>query len=418
MGNSKILTNTYILSLILFYILNMAIGVFIPIGSPITNAFNIFLFLIIVACNFYKPRFINKFGFIYLYLSFLMILILLTSSNQFYSLKMRMKYASGLMALPLGFYLFDNLYAIKKTWLTLVIFTLFFLANFYLSNLFDLGIRVYGVKDIHIGNLFDNSLYINVCILFIAPFFLCIFNKYKSLVFIALALNTTISIIVLKRTVILCFIASFIVFILLFLYLNYKKGQIKYERGKINKGHIVLLIIAFLTSAYIYYPSFQEVAKNRERSLQKSYAEEGRGRELKIIYEEIVNSPSDKEFFFGKETFNTIGTYAGGDFGERMIHENYGIILNGTGVIGFIFYISVNIYFLVLFFKYSKRVDLKQSIIGRYLFIGFIILYLIYFLSSFSGSIWLSLYPITAFTLMGMCLRYFYEYGEVDYDVN
>ena len=118
---------------------------------------------------------------------------------------------------------------------------------------------------------------------------------------------------------------------------------------------------------------------------------------------------SDGVSLLGQETFHTVGTYANGAFGDRMIHTNFGIILNGSGFIGLLFYLVLSLYFLVVLFRTVRNSVLTENLFARKLYVTYLVLWTVYNVASFSGTIWLTMYPAFNFLIMGAILRFFYD---------
>jgi len=401
-----------------YYIYMMLNSIVIPKGSLITLLFNGGIFIYCVLYFIKQNYLLGKFGFIHLYLVFLFILILLMSSNFMASLKLWMKYSIGILCLPIGFDLFSNKSAVGKLWGILQLFLWLFIINYLISNILHLGGSQYnsGATGVEMGNLFDDALHTNLCILTMIPFMLYI-NKKNNVISLVLlcAFSVVLTIVLMKRTPILCLCLTTLCFITLWQYLKNKYGKLENIGTLIPTKIVVIGIISIGSLAYFYQGTIRLQYEARLDRFENGIEREGRTRELQYIANDILFNESVRTFLIGKETFNTVGTYANGRFGNRMIHENYGILLNGTGVLGIIFYISINIYFLILLFKYSKRVDFKNNPIAYFLFIAYISYWLMYTVASFSGTIWLVLYPSIHYMISGMILRYFHDYGKLDF---
>ena len=328
-------------------------------------------------------------------------------------------YSEGLLCLPFAFGLFDNKMIIDKMWSLLKIFTLLFVVNYILANLFHWGGSLYtDIKGGETGNIEDEGHYLFTCFCAVLPIFF--FELKNKLLWIAIVSFVFLLIVsTLKRTSIASFITLIIVYYLCSLYFRMKYHN-SYSMGMSTK-QVLLIFFALFTLAtvtFFFQGSIEERYEYRSKKhFKKGLQKEGRVMELKYIYDDIVLNSDLPTLLFGKETFNTIGTYANGRFGKRMIHDNYGIILNGSGIIGIFLYFSIHVYVFLLFIRYNKRVDKKNNDIATKFYIVFVCLWSVFYVASFSGTIWNPIYSSIHFALTGIILRYFYEYGDTYVDI-
>lgn len=394
-----------------YYIYMMLNGIVIPKGSAVALIFSCTVFTYIIYCNLFLNKYINKFILIYVYLLYIALLIFLFSSNYFASYRLWVKYSNGLLCLPVAFNLISEDTDRKETIKMLIVFIILFIVNYALANILHLGGSRYGTEEgIETGNLFDEALYLNVCALILLPYMFLYIKKYRMLLLIAYALNIVVTIVCFKRTVILCIIISIALFIFLYQLLNKKHVSIPFVGNILSKRQVTMTLISILVLGGIFAGIFMAQLESRGNRIGADLSSETRTQELELIIKDIIYNKSDKTFFLGQETFNTVGTYAGGIFGKRMIHENYGIMLNGGGIIGLTFYLIVYFWILYLFFKYTKGYYyLNTDLEARLLYIAFLCLWIVFLIASFSGTIWLTIYPAICHTLQGMILRYFYN---------
>ena len=128
---------------------------------------------------------------------------------------------------------------------------------------------------------------------------------------------------------------------------------------------------------------------------------------------ETIFSNDLKLFLFGKEVFNSPGNYANGKFGPRMIHNDYNMILHGSGVIGLLLFITWPIPLYVFYRK--MKILAKPSFEDKRLFdimtVLFLNLLVMGYLISLSGGINAILFNSIRVALMGGILRILYEYA-------
>lgn len=405
---------TYFLIWVLYYIYIMFNSIAFEKGSAITIVMHAVIMVYLLYYNFLKNRFWGAFGYIYLYLLFLFVLTVLTSSNLPYSFKMLIKYAEELLFLPVSFCLFSSKEYIDKMWGVMKIMLILFIVNYLIANIFHLGGSLYvEMEGGDTGNIEDEGHYICACICAVLPLAMMKESQNRMMWGISVAFAIALVLSTLKRTSMVCIIVPFLVYAWYRLWFKLKYDGIMHSALSVKKIIVyVLLCIAF----FFFVQSFHEIIEKRFEARSErfgnNFEKEGRVLELEYIYNDIVVNGDLQTFLFGKETFNTVRTYANGKFGKRMIHENYGIILNGTGMVGLFIHIGINLYLILLFFRYSKRVDLSENDVARKFYVAFIGLWWIFFIASFSGTIWNPLYSSMHYALTGMILRYFYEYGQ------
>lgn len=410
----------YFLIWILYYIYMMSNSIAFEKGSSITIVMHIVIMAFLLYYNFLRNRFWSAFGYIYLYLLFLFVLTILTSTNLPYSFKMLIKYAEELLFLPVSFCLFSNRTYIEKMWGVMKVMLVLFIVNYLIANIFHLGGSLYvEVEGGDTGNIEDEGHYICACFCAILP--LAMMNGGKSRILWGTAVAFAIALVLstMKRTSMICVIVPFLVYVWYRFWFKLKYDGIMQSALSVKRVTGFVLLAVFF---FFFVQSFQTVIEKRfeERSerFSNNFEKEGRVLELQYIYDDIIVNGDFQTFLFGKETFNTVRTYANGKFGKRMIHENYGIILNGTGVVGLCIHLGINIYLIILFFRYSRRVDLSGNDIARRFYVTYIGLWWIFFIASFSGTIWNPLYSSMHYALTGMILRYFYECGQTYEDAD
>lgn len=385
-------------------------------GSPITVFVHVVILSYLCFYNFYRNEFCNRFNYIYFYILFLFVLVLLSSSQYFASFRLLIKYTEQLLCLPIAFGLFNGKANVEKMWFTLKTMLVLFIINYFVANYFHLGGAVYvevGGGDIGNVSAIDDFHYINAVFICVMPVFMWNEYRFGFLWKIAVIFAFVLVVTSIKRTSIACMILPLIVgcFYKLYFRIKYRTFENHIVTPRKVLGYAVSLFFIFFLAISFRQIVELRVAKRFER-FDSGISKEGRTMELKCIYDDIVENGDLPTFLFGKETFNTVGTYANGKFGKRMIHENYGIILNGTGVVGLFFYIFINMYIILLFVSFSRSVDLSSNIMARRFYVTFVSLWVIFIVSSFSGNIWCTMYPSMHYTFSGLILRYFYEYGK------
>ena len=199
------------------------------------------------------------------------------------------------------------------------------------------------ISGIELGNLMDDSLHTNICVMAFVPLALIIKAAKRELFLILYVIfSIVLTIVILKRTPIVCIGIAILTYFAGIIYLSNLFGKIDTSnlRLKIRTKFVAFISVIILVSLFstVLYRNFEARSDRFNRGLAK----EGRTRELIAISEDVLLGNDKINFLFGQETFNTVGTYAGGKFKKRMIHDNFGIIINGAGIIELIFYIFIH----------------------------------------------------------------------------
>ena len=186
-----------------------------------------------------------------------------------------------------------------------------------------------------------------------------------------------------------------------------------------SKKYVVVFILLFGCSFLYFQETIELQIEKREKKFQRgSMEKEGRVKELLYIYEEIIEKGDLPKMLFGKETFNIVGTYANGKFGNRQIHEDYGMLLHSTGIVGLFWYLGFQVFLLVL--PYLRRFNFLfiHNQDNRLLLASYTSLIIIHFVSMTSGVIRMPFSEIIYYMFLGLILRHFYEhyYDYLDSD--
>lgn len=399
---------------ILYFIYESLMDVWIDRGSSITIIFNFIIFSYVLYFSFVKNKFQYKFLFIFLYALFFLILIILTSSNLPFSFKNYIKYLEALLCLPLAFNMFDNNTIINKLWWLFKWFVFLFLLNYVLANTLHWGNRYGGEVGAETGNQLENGLYLIACANSITPLFFRR-ERYKYLIIGSLIISFVISVAILKRAAIAAMILSLMLYYMCNLYFKMRYGSLNINHvSSISKiiRFTLLTIFAIVVTVSFRGVLESQIQTRSNRFVEGALEKEGRVRELRSIFKDIVYSDDISTFLFGRETFNTVGTYGKElHFGQRNIHDDFGIILNGSGVVGFCLYFLINITIVFRLLKYSKNINFSTNETARKMFATYVSFAVIFAIASTSDTIMLVLFPAMYYTVSGMILRYFYEYG-------
>ncbi|MBL6660285.1 MAG: hypothetical protein ISP70_02210 [Crocinitomicaceae bacterium] len=184
-----------------------------------------------------------------------------------------------------------------------------------------------------------------------------------------------------------------------------------------NRSNIFFGLIISLLLIFVAFPIFEsslnkQMAARERRLTTQNLEEEGRYQETFIVLDEIIYQPNPFIFFFGKEIFNSPGNYANGRYGRRQIHNDYNVVLHGSGLVGLLLFISWPVP-LFLFYKKIKRIakhEFKDKKLFDYISVTFLIFLIIGYVLSISGGINAILFNSVRVAIMGASLRILYEH--------
>lgn len=399
--------------LIVYYLYLMSVEVIIPKKSVIGIVLNILIFIFIIYLNLYNIKNCRKFIIVYLYLLFCLILILSQSSDLIYSLTNYIKYSIGLLCLPVGFGIFSSLHKLKQFQVTGLTCLALYSVNIMFANLFHWGNTkgAYSEDGLEVGNLFSDALYLNVYVIVSIFFLIILFQQRKTIVIVLCSLCSLLIIVNMKRTV----IGVLFVGLILYLIFYYIKSGINTRLSVVHSkiiGIFLGLCIIILPFFYTYIEINFEARQNSFENASEDIMNEGRMAELVFIAEDILDSEKITTLLFGKETFNLVGTYAGGKFGTRQIHGDYSILLNGIGVIGLILWFSIILFLLTWMLKLKEKFNHKDGIIASVLFPLYFTFIILYCISMGSGVLICVLSSSYFYASIGGMLRYFYNRNQ------
>jgi len=372
------------------------------------------MFSFLIYATIVREKYNKKFFYIYFYIIFLFLLILLQSSDYQYSFTNFIKYTAGLLCLPLGFNILSSLEKFRDFQRTGIYLVLLYLINVLLANIFHWG-DFYGYDvegGLEIGNVFADGLYLNVYIITSLFLLLVLFpsKKQKYTLLPLLAICAIIVIINMKRMVILVLAVGLIPYFFLY-YLN---NGFKTKLASMQLRYITQFLVLALIVLPLFYPYIQRSIEKREKTFERAredISQEGRILEFKYISKEILQSDNISTLLFGKETFNLVGTYAGGIFGNRQIHDDYSKLLNGTGVAGVLFWLFIHLHLITWMIRLKKSAYAKTDQLASILFPLYFSFLIIFGLSMMSGAIGMVISTSFFYASLGGMLRYFYNRG-------
>jgi hypothetical protein len=298
------------------------------------------------------------------------------------------------MMLPLGI----RLGQIKPNTLTKSMFwvLIILLINYAFSQVFKIGVSVYDEDSFYKGGATASAPIIIVLGL------LVMFNAmnlkqlpYKPWLVLAVSVVSLLVIIIsVKRGAILALGVSFIVYFIL------SPNKMKSFQISIITG----LAFAFFAMQYSEIIMTRIEARTSDANEVEN---ENRFKESLYIIEEF-NKASIGTLLFGDEAFHSQAVFKKYFGRERQLHVDYNILLHGTGIFGFVLYMSIFyiIYRVGLQVKKLTRSYFQSSAIKRIredytLLISVIVMSLI---MSISGGIQFVSYRAMLFIVLGVCI--------------
>lgn len=387
--------------MVLIYI--SMVGTVFEKGSAITKIIGGFLAVSVTILNFTNRKYSFRFKWIYIYLGLIFVLILFSSKFE-YSLRAYLSTYISIMVLPLSFNVIDSVEKFRKLMGFIFSLTIIYLLNILVSTYLHLGGTSYSGEIFDVGNIFTEGLNSMAYIIISAPLIIHFYPKRRILIFLILILVFVIVLVQLKRISLVAMGVGVLV------------NMFLYDNKKIVFRYVFITIFGFMLVFPFFIGLFEKQLIARERNLKiENLDEEGRYQETFFVVNETANSGNPLIFLFGKELFNSPGNYANGAFGMRQLHNDYMVLLHGSGFVGLIFYISWHIGLLSFFIKYKRKIwnERKKDqlfVLMRIIFISF---FIVHFVISLSGGVNSLVFNTLKYAVLGSILRMFYnEYIE------
>jgi hypothetical protein len=314
-----------------------------------------------------------------------------------------------MLILPISFSVIDSLDKFKKLMNSIALIGVLYILNILISTFFNIKGKSYSGEIFDVGNVFTEGLNSMAYLLTAAPLILYLNPKYRRIIIVLSVIIFILVLVQLKRISILAILTGLLINLFL-------------SRNRINIFFGLLISSFFLFIAFpLFESTLQKQVKARERRLStENIEEEGRYQETFVVLDEIVFSGETALLFFGKEVFNSPENYANGKYGRRMIHNDYNVILHGSGVVGlilfviwpipiFLFYRKIKIY-VKFYFEDKKLFDYMNVTFISFLIMGYIL--------SISGGVNAILFNSIRMAVLGAILRIFFEYFKNNYKIN
>lgn len=390
----------------LIFIYVVANGLIIAPQSVLTFIIPSIFLIYAVWINIKQNNYYEHTKLVLVYMIYILVLVFF-SSNVMYSLKNVLKSITPLLYFGAAMVLVTDYKALNRLFKSMIVLSFLFVVNMIISNIFNLGGGAYSDEEtdyLQTGSIYSEGLNAMGYYLVLVPAMIQMY-PFKSRLYkrITLVISLVIFIsllLVMKRGALLVVLFGYVIMLLF--------SEIK------QKVRIVQIVVTSAILLILTYPLYEKMLisryKVREERLQMdSFETEARYTENALIIDDIIFSGNKTWLFFGHDVLNSRGNYGGGAYGDRQIHNDYGQVLNGSGIIGFLLYIFMNISILTYYLKLKKKI----VTLGLYaknekmLNIVFWSYFLAYFALGASGSIDSLIYNVIRFIMLGAIIGIF-----------
>lgn len=339
----------------------------------------------------------NKIYVPFIFYTVYIILMIPFASDFMESVRLSSKILLILWTFPV-FYVYSHLYTNKIIIRNIFLLSIILIINYAISTIYGIGTSAYtDSAEFLVGSLSDSWLTYTF-ILFLYIIILKTKNiatSVKIIYLLLFALLVVQLLLGLKRTAIIVFFCG----IVIILYLE-----------KLNFKSIITYILGFIFVLLLlnqYSDVLDDRLYARGDRVQGSYKDiietEYRYLESMYVWEETLSFKNISESLFGLEAFNSRGNYGTDNlFGDRVLHIDYNLIVNTTGLVGLFFYFYL---FYYIFQRYKER---KSFLDYKYREL-FLVIFLTQFLASIGGQMLAVTYGSIKFIFMAIALNKFKE---------
>lgn len=347
--------------------------------------------IIIISAWFKEPH--NKIYVPFILYTVYIILLIPFASDFIESLRLSSKALTTIWTFPI-FYVYSQLYTKKVVIRNILLLSVILIANYAISTFFSIGVAKYSQgTEFLVGNLSDTWLsYTFILFLYIVILKTKTIKMSLKLFYFVMFILLLVQLILgLKRTAIIVFFGGITIYLFL---------------EKINYKSLILFIFGFISILIllnIYSDILETRVLARGNRLEGNYRDiiETEYRYLESIYvwKETLSFESISESLFGLEAFNSVGNYGPNNlFGERVLHVDYNLIVNTTGLFGLLFY------FYIFFYIYRRYKERKYYLDFKYREL-FLVIFFTQFFASFGGQMLTITYGSIKFIFMAIALN-------------
>ena len=359
-----------------------------------------FLILFIIITFFYRQLSTTKYPAMFWPFFIYSFILCFFSSNIFLSLKNYSQLFLTIMMFPIGFIFFNEEEKLRKFFQFSKYVIAIYVVSFILGNIFSIGTRSFGYSrelDDTVGFISGGGTYAGGVIVALLPLILSLDRTKKEKV-ITLLLGTLFIIGVVltaRRTAVLIPLIGLITFLI------FSKIKIKMLLSIVFAGLVFIIISPIIVDKIV---ERIEVRSDMGKFDPDFFEREGRYYDWLVAINQATSFDEPLKALFGRDQFADGGILYGSVL-KRMTHNDFAVFLKGSGIIGFLLYISL---ILSLFIFYP--IGLKSKNINLNIFkITFLALLFILISVSVNGGYNNISYRSILFLLLGGIARILYE---------
>jgi len=306
-------------------------------NSTVYNPGNLRALLIgVFALYFIFTKIPNEkiFRFVLFYLFFYGLLVLI-STDMLHSGNLYFKFFLGVIMFPIGYYYINSIGRLKELVVVLFVALVLHLINLAITNIFQLGTSDYLENTFYFGAGRVNITKNIIVLVFVFPLTMLFFWNHRFKIILVYLIGFMVAMVGIKRSVLLSGAVGVITY---FFY----RGKISYLlRFSLGFSILFLIILTSLPSVSNLFTSRFEARGDRVEITGQTLESEGRYDETRIVWDSWI-SGSFRHKLIGSEVFNDRIFFNS----ARMLHTDYMIMLNGSGVIGFLLWFYM--YYLII----------------------------------------------------------------------
>lgn len=302
------------------------------------------IFLVFFLTKFYPKDGLNKTILFFVVYYFFLCFFSSNYSESFYGF---FKFFIAMFMFPVGYFFINSYELFQKLNKIFFIALCIFVLNIIIANIFNLGTSDYLEDSFYFGAGRVNITKIMLIVLFASINLITALNNKQKKYFIAiLIISAFITIVGIKRSVLLSFGAGAILYLI-------------FNRLKLGIVKIVFPAVFGILLTLLIYPNAINLVESRfmareERiGLDEEVIEsEGRVDEMSLVINSWIEG-SITHKMFGSELFNDRAFFNS----QRMLHTDYMVILNGSGLLGIVLWFIILIGIFIKGQQYLKIFD-------------------------------------------------------------
>ena len=276
--------------------------------------------------------------FIIVYLAFYLVLVLF-ATDRLLSGNLYLKFALGVIMLPIGYYYINSIRKLEILLRILFLTLVLHLLNIAIANIFQLGTSDYLDETFYFGagrvNITKNIL----ILVFLMPATMLFARKYRIAITVLYLVAFLITIVGIKRSVLISAAAGVVAYLAV-----KQRFALLLKTAAAAAGLYLILVLVFPGFTDLFKSRF-EARGERVELTEETVETEGRVSEVALV-SKAWKEGSLKHKIIGSEVFNDRLFFDS----KRMLHTDYMIILNGSGLAGFV----------LLFYLYARLIREKN----------------------------------------------------------